>query len=311
MDLLKNEAVHSLLVGFLVAAFTCATALAQEGSKPEAAPAELQFAESTSLWKVETDTSVVYLMGSIHLLKESDFPLHPKMMEAYDRAGTLVLEMEADSIQTPGFQRNLLAKATYDSGKTLETELGDSVYSLLETQVGTLGLALDQMKQFEPWMISLTFIGLKLQQLGFNPDLGVDVYFNGKAKADGKPVRGLEAVGYQIDMFDSMPPSLQRAMVLQTLEQASNVEKTIDAMLLHWRNGDLEGLDATVNRSLENHPELRHLLLTKRNHDWIPKIEGYIGSRGTHLIIMGVSHMSGEEGVVALLRQAGHKVEQM
>jgi uncharacterized protein YbaP (TraB family) len=295
----------------LITVLTFAVAVAQDEAQTETVPAEKHFPDSTSLWKVETDTSVVYLMGSIHLLKESDFPLHPKMMEAFDRAGTLVLEMEADSIQTPGFQQNLLAKATYDSGKTLQTELGDSVYSLLETQMATLGLALDQMKQFEPWMISLTFLGLKLQQLGFNPDLGVDIYFNGKAKADGKPVRGLEAVGYQIDMFDSMPPSLQRAMVLQTLEQASNVEKTIDAMLLHWRNGDLEGLDATMNASLKERPELRYLLLTRRNHEWIPGIEDYIGSRGTHLIIMGVAHMPGEEGVIALLREAGYKVEQL
>ncbi len=306
-----NKVVHILLAFLLVAACAFATAAAQEESKTEAAPGEQQFPESTSLWKVETDTSIVYLMGSIHLLKETDFPLHPKLMEAFDRAGTLILEAELDSAGTPGFQQYVLAKAVYDSGKTLQTELGDSVYSLLKTEMLTLGLALDQMKQFEPWMVSLTFLGLKLQQLGFDPDFGVDKYFYEQAKAQGKTIGTLETLEYQIDVFDSFSPSSQRAMVLQTLAQANNIEKALDKIVLHWKTGDLEGLDATINKSFEGFPEIRDLLLTKRNHSWIPKIEAYIGSRGTHLIIMGVAHMSGEEGVLALLRRAGYGVRQM
>lgn len=309
----RKKAAHRLLAFLLAAVFTFATAVAEEGSKTEAAPAEAQFPESTSLWRVETDTSTVYIMGSIHLLKETDFPLHPKILTAFDEAQTIVLEIELDSAKTPGFQQFLLEAATYDhdSGRTLQTELGDSVYSLLGTHMATLGLAPDQMKQFEPWMVALTFLALKVQQLGFDPDFGVDAYFYEKAKARGKDIRALETPEYQIGIFDSMSPSSQRALVLQTLEQAGDIENELDRIVIHWKTGDLDGLEATINRSLVDFPEIRDLLLTKRNRNWIPEIEDCVRGRGTYLIIMGVAHMSGEEGVVALLRQAGYEVEQM
>ena len=307
----RNKAVHIVPVVLLVGALTFVTAVAQEESKTEGAPAQEQFPESTSLWKVETDTSIVYLMGSIHLLKETDFPLHPKVMKAFGEAGTLLLEAELDSAQTPGFQQYLLAKAVYDSGKTLQTELGDSVYSLLETQMASLGLAIDQMKQFEPWMVVLTFSSLKLQQLGFNPDFGVDKYFHEQAKTLGKAIGTLETLEYQIDVFDSLSPLSQRALVLQMLEQVDDIEKTLDTIVLQWKTGDLAGLETTINRSYAAFPEIRDVLLTKRNRNWIPKIEDCIRGRGTYLIVMGVTHMSGEEGVVALLRRAGYGVEQM
>ncbi len=307
----RNKATYRLLVFLAAAAFTFATCVAREESKTEAAPGQLQFPESTSLWKVETDSSIVYLMGSIHLLKETDFPLHPKMLNAFDEAQTLLLEVELDSAKTPEFLQYLLAEAAYDSGRTLQTELGDSVYTLLETQMASLGLALDQMKQFEPWMVALTFLGLKVRQMGFDPDFGVDVYFYEEAKAQGKAIGALETPQYQIGLLGSMSPSFQRSLVLQTLEQAGDLEEALDVIVRHWKTGDLEGLEATINKSLEDFPEIRDLLLTGRNRNWIPKIEDCVRGHGIYLIIMGVAHMSGEDGVVAMLRRAGYKVEQM
>jgi uncharacterized protein YbaP (TraB family) len=302
---------QGLLVVLLVllSAFTVA---AQDGPAAGAVPPPAAAVPpSTSLWKVETDSGVVYLMGSIHLLKESDFPLHPKMTEAFEEAGTLVLEADIDSAQTPAFQQYVLAKGFYGPGKTLQAELGDSVYSLLGAAVASVGLPLDQMNQLEPWMVALTFLSLKLRQLGFDPEFGVDFYFHRKAKAEGKPIEALETPEYQISLLDSMPPSSQRALVLQTLEQADDIEKALDAIVLQWKTGDLAGLDETINKSLEDYPEIRELLITRRNLNWLPEIEGYIGRRGTYLIITGVAHMSGENGIVTLLRKAGYRVEQM
>jgi uncharacterized protein YbaP (TraB family) len=309
---MSRARVNCGLIAFLLAALLFpAISGAQETAETGIREQEDGFPESTSLWKVETDTGVVYLMGSIHLLKETDFPLHPKMNEAFERAGTLVFEAELDSAKTLGFQQFVFAKALYDSGKTLRSELGDSAYSYIGTQMTALGIGIEQMNRFEPWMVALTFLTVKLQQLGFSPEFGLDAHFYEKAKAGGIPIEALETPEYQIGLFDSMSPSLQLAMVYQTLEQASDMEKMLESIMDYWRAGDLEGLEATMNKSLDEFPELRELLFTKRNRDWIPKIEQYIGRRGTTLIIMGVGHMAGEDGVAALLMEAGYHVEQL
>jgi len=306
-----ERVARDVLVFLVLTPLVIAGAHAQVDTQTDNPAAESDFPESTSLWKVGTDSSTVYLMGSIHLLKESDYPLHPKMAEAYEEAETLVLELHMDSTNTPAFQQYLMAKAAYDSGTTLRTELPDSIYDQLNAQMETIGLDLEMMKQFEPWMIGLTFLNLKLQQLGFRPDLGVDAYFFGKAKEEGKTIEGLENPEDQIGMFDSMSPSMQQTLLLQMLEQAADIEKSVSMIVLPWKSGDLEDLDATIKKRFKEFPEVRDAIIIKRNYDWIPKIEHYIESRGTHLIIVGVTHLAGDEGVIALLRQAGYDVEQM
>jgi uncharacterized protein YbaP (TraB family) len=293
------RAYRSLIVaGLLVAAVSAAPAA---GSVPA----------STSVWKVETDSSVVYLIGSIHLLKESDFPLPPEMEEAFQDARTLVFEVNIDSAQTPRFQRFVLSKAVYEPPRTLQTELGDSLYQALGAELNGVGLDIAQVNQFEPWMVAEMFLVLKLQQMGFDASLGVDRHFYDEAKAEGKTVRALETPEFQIDLFDSMPQALQRDLIVQSLAQASDMEEMIDDIIADWRAGDLEGLESTVNKSLADYPELRDRLLSSRNRNWLKAIDGYLKSRGRYLLVVGVAHMSGEDGLVHLLREAGYSVEQL
>jgi uncharacterized protein YbaP (TraB family) len=279
----------------------------EDGAVPEPGRAPA----ATSLWRVKTDSSVVYLMGSIHLLREEDYPLHPAMEKAFEDAKTLVFEAEIDSVSTPAFQQYVFFKALYDSGKTLQAELGDSVYKLLDAAMEPMGLDIAQMNQFEPWMVALTFELLKFQQMGFDPGSGVDIYFYKRAKAAGKTIAAFETPEYQIDLFDSMSAKDQRTLILQTLEQTADFERMQADIVRYWKTGDLDGLEATINKSLADFPGIREWMLSSRNRDWMAKIETYINSRGRHLIIVGVGHMSGEAGLIALLRKAGYRVEQM
>ena len=56
-----------------------------------------------TLWQVRSETATMYLLGSVHLLRHSDFPLDPALDAAYDRTDLLVLELDlnaADPIET-------------------------------------------------------------------------------------------------------------------------------------------------------------------------------------------------------------------
>ena len=43
---------------------------------------------------------------------------------------------------------------------------------------------------------------MKLQQLGFDPRLGIDRYFAGRAIQSNKPTAGLETAEFQLNLFD-------------------------------------------------------------------------------------------------------------
>jgi uncharacterized protein YbaP (TraB family) len=296
------------LVGLVIAAaLVSVPASSDEGE----APVKARFPESTSLWKVEGDSSVVYLLGSIHLLKQEDLPFHPKMEEVFQEAETLVFEIELDSARTPAFQQYMFFTALYESGKTLQTELGDSLYHLLGEYMASVGIEIQQMNQFEPWMVTLTIVALKLQQLGLDPDFGVDSYFYSRAQAAGKEVLALETPQYQVDLFDSLSASDQKNLVLQMLEQTEDIEEMLAEIIRYWKTGNLDGLEATMNKSFAEFPELRQFSLSNRNLNWIRAIEEYLSTPGEYLVIVGVAHMAGEDGLINLLQQAGYRVQQM
>ena len=56
---------------------------------------EIQKLEPTDelfLWRVDGESSTVYLMGSIHVLKKSSYPLAPLYEYVYDECDQLVVE---------------------------------------------------------------------------------------------------------------------------------------------------------------------------------------------------------------------------
>jgi uncharacterized protein YbaP (TraB family) len=58
-------------------------------------------------------------------------------------------------------------------------------------------------------------------------------------------------------------------------------------------------------------PSLGERLLAVRNRNWIPKIEQYLRSGQTYFVVVGAAHMGGPEGILALLRARGYKIEQL
>ncbi len=54
-----------------------------------------------------------------------------------------------------------------------------------------------------------------------------------------------------------------------------------------------------------------HRLLGARNQSWIPKIEGYLRSGKVYFVVAGAAHMGGPDGVLALLKGRGYKIEQL
>src|SRR4030042_5639045 len=50
------------------------------------------------LWKVQSKTGTVYMLGSIHLLKKESYPLHEKIENVFDKSSVLVVEAHINDI---------------------------------------------------------------------------------------------------------------------------------------------------------------------------------------------------------------------
>jgi hypothetical protein len=294
----RRYAARAIVLALVVSAVALVSGAALAGDK-------------TSVWKVTSERGSVYLLGSIHMLKESDFPLPAAMIESFEKAETVVFEVDPDSLQTAAVQMFVLQNAMCGEGRTLRSELGDSVYGLVEEKAESLGLDIAPFSRFKPWFVALTLTLTEMQKMGFDPMLGVEMQFAARAKEAGKPVVSLETAGYQLGLFIGLAPEEQRDFLLHTLSQLSEIEKELAKIVAAWKTGSLEDLDKTLNKSFEEFPSIYERLVTTRNRNWVERIDGFIASGKPHVVIVGVGHMPGREGLLELLAKKGYAVEQM
>ena len=58
-------------------------------------------------------------------------------------------------------------------------------------------------------------------------------------------------------------------------------------------------------------PEVYQAVYFDRNMKWLPQIESFMGQKENYLVIVGVGHLVGEDGLVKLLADKGHTVRRM
>ena len=80
------------------------------------------------LWRVAGERNDVYLLGSVHLLRESDYPVPSAIGEAYEQADTLVMELDLDDIDRAATQQLVDELAQVRDGASLESLLGPAAF---------------------------------------------------------------------------------------------------------------------------------------------------------------------------------------
>ena len=265
--------------------------------------------ENVCIWKIESDSNTVYLMGSIHFLKEANYPLDDRYDQCFEDAENVVFELNFDSTQTPAFQQYTLLKAFCPEGGTFQGSVSDSTYNLVKDQLLELGMPIEKLNAFQPWFIAVTMLSLNLQEIGFDPKLGVDMHFFERAKESQKNIIGLETPEYQLDLLSTLGGEDQEDFILTTIEQLEDMESGFLDLVAAWDTGDLEKLNELLNKGFEEYPALKQSLLIDRNYNWLDDVIGYTKDNEDYLVIVGSGHLAGEEGLVELLEAKGYSVE--
>jgi uncharacterized protein YbaP (TraB family) len=258
-----------------------------------------------SLWELHGKHNTVYLLGSIHVLRPSDYPLPPAVLEAYANSKSVLMEVNLDEIGSEQVQSEMLASATLAEGKTLPDVLGKERYSRASALAHEAGVELSMFDQFAPWFAAEAISQLQLSQLGFKPESGVEMYFMEKARNDGKSVAGLETVHDQIALFQNMSLDTQAEYLLSSLEQAHELPTEVDSMVRAWQRGDTQWFAEEMKSELGRDARLYDSVLSARNRKWLPKIEALLDGDKNTLVIVGTGHLVGRDSVIDLLKKDG------
>jgi len=265
----------------------------------------------SSVWKVQKGDSVMYVGGTIHLLRQSDFPLPQEFEKAYASSDMLVFEVDLGKANDPSIQQKLLSKAMYTDGSTVEQHLSADVYKLLNEHCLTNGIPIEQLKLFKPQIIAVLMDAMELAKLGVAQD-GVDMFFYKSASRDNKVVEGLETIDEQIDYLLEMGKGHEDDLVSYTINDIDSTKKNFEIIVDSWKRGDVDKLDSLIIGEIRTKmPEIYKNIITDRNNNWMKLIEKYFENQKTEFVMVGMAHLVGPDGIIEMLSKKGYKVEKL
>lgn len=286
------------------------------------------------------------MLGSIHLAEHSIYPFSDDIMEAYEKADALGVEV--DLANQEGIQY-LLSKQVFSDETTLKDHISEGLYEKVMNATEMLGGDKKIVETYKPWALALTYSTLASsmgidegQNVQETTELGVDNYLLMNASLDKKAIEELEGYQYQADMFEGFSDKLQEYYIegcldslLSTIEtvqkekegkkqedkNASEAAK-VSQWLEQWKTGDVNGfaksypLGNSVASDDEHKEEIKEYntaMYDNRNIHMAEEVEKWLNQKGKHtmFVVVGAAHYIGETGVIAQLTNKGYKVTQI
>lgn len=262
-------------------------------------------AAEPAVWTIRDADSTIVLFGSVHLLP-AGLDWRPATLDAaLAEADDLWFETLTDDAASGLAARRL---GVLPAGDSLMTRLTPQGRARLQRQGERLGLSPAAVDHLRPWLADLTLSVAALLQDGAFADAGVERTLETAAPAATR--RYFETPAEQIEFLAGAPEVDQLASLEETLRQLEEDPELFSRLVRAWLAGDqaaIEALGVAPIRTLS--PVLYERLLAGRNRRWAEIILARLAGSGTTVMVVGAGHLTGPDGVPALLRARGVAVE--
>jgi len=272
----------------------------------------LSQSQKSFLWKVQSKTNTVYVLGSIHFARKDIYPLNQKIENAFDQSDFLVVEANVNDIKKIDIQK-LMEQAVYPDNDTLEKHISPETLESLKKETGGLGIPFELLNKQKPWFLAMTLVALESIKLGLDPNLGIDKYFLSKAEGKKKMLE-LESVDEQISLLSGFSDKDQELFLIYTLKDLHIMEQEVNQLTQAWISGDTKSMESLLTKSLSEDKTLSAIfekLIFERNRRMVSKIEDFLRTKETYFVIVGAGHLVGSQGVIERLKGKGYLVEQL
>lgn len=289
----------------LVSVISCNTTK-QVAEKPQ--KSDIVVADGKSLlWKITSKNQETpsYLFGTIHLIGTEDFFFGKQIENIIKNADLIVFEIDISNLDAP----SLTNKGLLPNNQSVKDYISEEDYeNLLTFMVDSVGISkssfISAYSRMKPLFLEQMLV---YQFLGDNPQSYENEILN-LVEFQGTRIEGLETFSEQLDLLDQISLEKQFADLIESINNFGETKKEFSELLELYKEQDLEKLSSAINKEFKDDSVNQHLLLNNRNINWIPKIENYI-QQGNAFIAVGAGHLTGQKGVIELLRQKGYTLE--
>jgi uncharacterized protein YbaP (TraB family) len=292
-----------LIIALIILAFCAAVADIESAFSDE---------QKNFLWKVQSRNATVYLLGSIHFLREDVYPLHKTIESAYESSNNLVVEANINELGKLDLKM-LTERAFYKGDDYLEKHVSRETYRLVKKETETLGIPVELIRMQKPWFLALSLQATELMRLGYDPQHGVDSYFLSKAQGK-KRILELESLDEQLSLLSGFSDNEQEQFLLYTLKTLNSMGGQVDALVRAWISGDAQGMESILADAVMRDASIAPVfgkLFEERNLRMASRIDGYLNSSESYFIIVGAGHLVGKRGIIELIKSKGYVVDQL
>src|SRR5882724_11015481 len=195
------------------------------------------------LWEVGDGDSHVWLFGSVHVLPK-EVSWRTQALDDIVVKSTKVY-FEAD-IGILG-QTSIMLKMLLGGFKATQPWIGQLTpdqQAEVEHAAQSLGVSMDQLEGFDPWLAESILDEKSMEKLGYLPALGVDGTLQGELPKDKKAY--FETVSGQFALFAKQPFSDQIMRLLASVDHMDDLPDSLSKMVGAWSTGDVDALAQSV-----------------------------------------------------------------
>ena len=250
----------------------------------------------------------------MHLTDKRITTLSVNVRGALDRSREIVLEAADLSPEASAAAlANATKSTTYTDGRSLANMLTGAEYEKVKATLRNVGVPEEAARVFRPWAITMLIAASDCERRKIKSgELVLDMKIAAEAKARGLPVSGLETIEEQLEAMTSVPDAEQVGMLragLAYMDRTDDLVETMVQLYLDRRIGASWAfqlaLAAEAGVSEDAFRGFKEKLIVERNRKMLdralPQLE-----KGGAFVAVGAMHLSGPDGLVALLRERGY-----
>lgn len=266
---------------------------------------------AASVWKIEKGEYSLYIGGTLHMLKSSDYPLPHAYNKAFANADKLVFETDIDTLNSPQFQRQSMGMLTYPPGQRLTDNISQETWQLLQQHLNATQQPNELYLGMKPALIGIVLSMSEFERIGLT-SMGVDEYYKLEAQKIGKPISWLESPEEQLAFVAAMGQDNPDNYIKYALSDLENIEADVDELRAAWRDGNIERLaEFTLIPFKEGFPAIYQSLIVQRNNNWLPIINSMLVDSSTEFVLVGTMHLIGPDGVLTSLARDGYRISRV
>lgn len=278
---------------------------------------------SGNFWRATRGTQTVHIVGTYHF----EDPRHDTALAALTPlvAQSTVLLVEAGPAEESALAERMAREPglmTITDGPTLPELLPEADWQALSAAMSARGIPGFMAAKFQPWFLSMMLGIPPCDMARAATGRGLDKLLIDEATARGVPIRALEPYDTLFGLFQGLTREDQLAMIRSALAmepQAADMSVTLadtyfdQESWLIWEFMRLQlrsAPGADTAQAMRDMDLMETALMVNRNRAWVPVITA-AAAKGPVVVAFGALHLSGEDGVLALLAAEGFALDRL